>query len=202
MRALLLIDLQNDFCPGGSLPVPQGDEVMEVANNLMPKFSLVVATKDWHPPGHVSFASTHGMKVGEVIEVNGIKQILWPEHCIQGSKGAEFHPNLNAKNISQVIYKGTEPTIDSYSGFFDNARQKKTGLDDFLRSKQVDTLYVMGLATDYCVKYTVLDGLSLGYKVYVIIDGCRGVNVRPQDEELAIKEMQTKGALLIKSGEV
>ncbi|HCO11623.1 MAG TPA: bifunctional nicotinamidase/pyrazinamidase [Desulfonauticus sp.] len=202
MQALLLVDIQNDFCPGGALPVPRGDEVIPVANKLLNKFSLVIATQDWHPKGHISFASTHGKKIGEIIEVEGIKQILWPDHCVQNSWGADFPAKLNREKIDYIVYKGTHPKIDSYSGFFDNARQQKTSLDNYLQEKKVSELYVLGLATDYCVKFTVLDGLSLGYKVYVVVDGCRGVDLNPGDVQKALEEMQGKGARLITSEEI
>ncbi|WP_456325069.1 bifunctional nicotinamidase/pyrazinamidase [Desulfonauticus submarinus] len=197
MKALLLIDIQNDFCQNGALPVPKGDEVVPVANALMNKFNLVVATQDWHPKGHISFASTHNKNPGDIIYINGIMQILWPDHCIQNSKGADFHPHLNRQKITEVVYKGTDPLIDSYSGFFDNAKQKQTKLDDFLKKHNIKKIFLVGLATDYCVKFTALDGVDLGYETYVIIDGCRAVNINPQDEEKAIQEMKARGVKII-----
>ncbi len=210
MKALLLVDLQNDFLPGGALPVPQGDEVIPVANRLMEKFELVIATKDWHPANHQSFAAMHAMrKPGDVIQLHGLSQVLWPIHCVQGSHGAAFAcpegrqaERLNTNKIQQITYKGTHPEVDSYSGFFDNGQRTNTGLDDYLRVKKVEELYIMGLATDYCVKYTTLDALKLSYRCFLITDGCRGVNLQADDSEKAIREMQQKGATLITSDQV
>ncbi|OGT26829.1 MAG: nicotinamidase [Gammaproteobacteria bacterium RIFCSPLOWO2_02_FULL_42_14] len=179
--ALLLIDLQNDFCSGGNLAVPDGDTVIAIANQLMPNFRTIIATQDWHPANHSSF------------------ETLWPVHCVQHSHGAEFHPQLHTKFFTNIIQKGTDPAIDSYSAFYDNAHQKSTGLTDWLREKKIDTLYVMGLATDYCVKFSCLDAIADGFTVYCIEAGCRGVNVKPNDVDQAIQEMKTRGVILIKS---
>lgn len=203
MRALLLIDIQNDFLPTGSLPVREGDQVIAVANTLIGKkgvgkFDYVVATQDWHPKEHLSFAVMHAnRKIGEFIELEGLQQILWPEHCVQNSSGASFADGLNVAGVDKVVQKGTKPSIDSYSGFFDNARRHQTELDQWLRQKNINELVVMGLATDYCVKFTVLDALNLGFKVTVISDGCRGVNIHPQDSEKAFREMESKGAKVL-----
>lgn len=199
MDALLLIDLQNDFCPGGALEVPEGDAVIPVANEWMQRFDLVVATQDWHPADHKSFAANHpGMlRPGQVVQLNGLQQILWPIHCVQNSFGAELVPALNVKGIHHIVYKGTDPEIDSYSGFFDNGKRKATGLGDYLLGKGVRRVWVMGLATDYCVKYTVLDALDLGLETRVVVRGCRGVNLRPGDVDAALQEMQTAGATLV-----
>lgn len=193
MKALVLVDIQNDFVPGGVLPVPQGDEVVAVANHLMKHFDLVVATQDWHPVGHGSFASTHRRAVGETIDFNGLPQILWPDHCVQGTYGAEFAAGLNTEGIHDVIRKGSDMGIDSYSGFFDNGRRKTTGLESLLRNKKVDELYIMGLATDYCVKFTALDAVTCGFKTHLILDGCRGVDLKAGDVKAAIEEMKTAG---------
>lgn len=202
-KALILVDLQNDFCSGGRLAVPRGEEVMPVANRLQPLFDLVIATKDWHPAGHVSFVSTHpGHRVGDLVMVDNIPQELWPDHCIQGSPGAEFHPHLEAHSITKIFLKGTDPLIDSYSTFFDNEHLRSTGLAAYLREQGVEELYVMGLATDYCVKYTCRDAVRLGFKVYVIEDGCRGVELRPGDVAKAFEEMRGEGVGLVKSSEV
>lgn len=195
MRALILVDLQNDFCPGGALEVPQGNEVIPIANTLMEQFDLVVATQDWHPANHGSFAANHPWrKPGQVIELDGLQQILWPIHCVQESFGAQFVKDLDQSSIHQVFVKGTDPMVDSYSGFFDNGQRKATGLGDFLVQRGVNEVYVMGLALDYCVKFTVLDALKLGFETYLIIDGTRAVNLQPDDGEKAIAEMQAKGA--------
>jgi len=203
MEALLLVDLQNDFLPGGALGVPEGDQVIPVANRVQEYFDIVIATADWHPPGHGSFASSHpGCKAGDVIELSGMPQVLWPDHCVQHTEGAEFSPHLNTGKIDKVIYKGMDPEIDSYSGFFDNGRQKATGLETYLRDQKVDTVYVMGLATDYCVKYTALDAVSLGYRTWLIEDGCRGVGVAEGDVERALAEMKAAGVRVVKSGDL
>ena len=203
MEALLLVDLQNDFLPGGALGVPEGDQVIPVANRVQEYFDIVIATADWHPPGHGSFASSHpGCKAGDVIELSGMPQVLWPDHCVQHTEGAEFSPHLNTGKIAKVIYKGMDPEIDSYSGFFDNGRRNATGLETYLRDQKVDTVYVMGLATDYCVKYTALDAVSLGYRTWLIEDGCRGVGVAEGDVERALAEMKAAGVRVVKSGDL
>ncbi|MEZ6190585.1 MAG: bifunctional nicotinamidase/pyrazinamidase [Phycisphaerales bacterium] len=180
MKALLLVDIQNDFTPGspgGALAVPNGDEVIAVANRLMPMYDLVVATQDWHPKGHKSFASEHaGHNVGDIINWGGLDQVLWPDHCVQGTPGAEFCPDLNTQGINEVVRKGTDPDIDSYSGFYDNGHRKATGLTGLLQSRGVTEVDVMGLATDYCVKFTALDAVREGFTTRVILEGCRGVS--------------------------
>lgn len=200
MRALILVDIQNDFIPGGALPTRGGHEIIETVNRLQAHFPLVVATQDWHPRDHGSFASNHpGREPGEVIDLNGLSQVLWPDHCVQDSPGAEFHEDLERARISEVIRKGTDPAIDSYSGFFDNAHRKATGLEQFLRSRDVTEVHVVGLATDYCVKYTVLDALGLGFRTVVVPDACRGVELEQGDIDAAIDEMKKAGADVIDS---
>lgn len=203
MKALLLVDLQNDFCKNGALEVKDGDLVIPVANYLIKKFresnNLIIATKDWHPLTHKSFAVNSNGKIGELGVLNNLPQVWWPVHCVENTLGSEFHPKLDSENIEVTIFKGTDIEIDSYSGFFDNGKLKKTELDKVLKDRKIDTLYILGLATDYCVKFTVLDALDLGYKVYLIEDGCRGVNLNPSDSSNAIKEMKNKGAITIKS---
>lgn len=203
MKALILVDLQNDFCPGGALEVKEGDQVIPVANALMEKFDLVVATQDWHPANHGSFAANHPWrKPGQVIDLHGLPQVLWPIHCVQESFGAEFVQKLNASKINKVFVKGTDPEIDSYSGFFDNGHRKATGLGDFLKAQGVSKVYVLGLATDYCVKFTALDAIELGFETYLVEDGCRGVNLEPDDVDKAIEEMREKGIQILQSTEV
>ncbi len=197
---LLLVDIQNDFLPGGTLAVPCGDSVIEVANRLMPHFDLVVATQDWHPADHGSFAENHaGTKPGDVVELDGVQQHLWPSHCVQGSSGADLAVELEASRIDHIVLKGTERDVDSYSGFFDNRQRHATGLEAYLKGQHVSRVFVMGLATDYCVQFTVLDALQLGFETYVIVDGCRGVNVQSNDVERALQQMQVAGALLVTS---
>lgn len=194
MKALILVDIQNDFLSGGALAVPQGDEVVAVANELMPQYELVIATQDWHPAGHRSFAKMHpGKQAGEVIELAGVKQVLWPEHCVQNSRGAEFAPGLNLAGIRHVVQKGTDPAVDSYSGFFDNARRHATGLEAILRREGVTEVHLLGLATDYCVRATALDAVELGFAATLISRGCRGVELQRGDCERAVEEMRRAG---------
>ncbi|MCR9101843.1 MAG: bifunctional nicotinamidase/pyrazinamidase [bacterium] len=203
MRALICVDIQNDFCPGGSLEVKEGDQVIPVANKLMEHFDLVVATQDWHPANHKSFAAMHPWRYpGDVIDLNGLQQILWPIHCVQGSFGAEFAPGLNTDAFEAVFVKGTDTEIDSYSGFFDNGHRKATGLGDYLKEKGVDEVYILGLALDVCVKFTVLDALGLGFKTYLVEDGCRGVNLNEGDSDKALSEMREKGAIIAQSDQI
>ena len=203
MNALVIVDVQNDFCPGGALPVPEGDQVIPVVNRLASHFDLVVATQDWHPSDHGSFAANHeGRKPGEVIELGGLEQILWPVHCVEHTPGAAFHEDLDQARVAAVFQKGTDPGIDSYSGFFDNAHRKATGLGEWLKQRRVTDLYLCGLATDYCVKFTSLDAVALGFATHVIEDACRGVNLRPGDVVRAVDEMRSQGVLLIQSGNV
>jgi nicotinamidase-related amidase/8-oxo-dGTP pyrophosphatase MutT (NUDIX family) len=203
MKALVLVDLQNDFVPGGALPVPEGDAIVPLINQLQKQFELVVATQDWHPSNHGSFAANHpGKKPGETIQLNGLPQILWPVHCVQNTLGAEFLPALDTGRIDMVFKKGTDSGVDSYSGFFDNGHRKSTGLGDYLKSKNVEELYVVGLATDYCVKFTALDAVQLGFKTFLIQDACRGVNLKPGDTNTAIEEMRRAGVRIMKSSEV
>ena len=194
MKALLLIDIQNDFLPGGALAVRAGHEVVSVANRLMSEYQLVIATQDWHPADHRSFASQHqGKRIGEVIELHGLPQVLWPDHCVQGTRGAQFAPELNQRGIHHVVQKGTDRAIDSYSGFFDNARRKATSLESFLRGRGVDEVHILGLATDYCVKATALDAVSLGFRTVLLTAGCRGVELAGGDGQRAIEEMRAAG---------
>ncbi|MDX1901053.1 MAG: bifunctional nicotinamidase/pyrazinamidase [Gammaproteobacteria bacterium] len=198
--ALLMVDLQNDFCKGGRLAVPDGDAVIPLANQIQQKFECIVATKDWHPASHLSFASNHSnKKPGDSIILSGIDQILWPDHCVQESEGSDFHPQLNTTRVSQIIYKGTHPEIDSYSAFFDNGHLRETVLSEWLLAQHVTDVYVLGLATDYCVKFTCLDAVKLGFNVFIITDACRGVELHPGDCAHALQEMQQANIKLIRS---
>ena len=194
--ALILVDLQNDFCFGGALAVPEGDDVIPIANKLMDIFDIVIATKDWHPKNHVSFAEVYQKKPGEVIVFNGISQILWPTHCVQNTEGSAFVKGWPIDKVDHIIYKGTDIAIDSYSAFFDNGRLKATNLHPLLQKNGISTLYVAGVATEYCVKYSVLDAIQLGYSVRVITDGCKAVNLSPEDESEALLIMKDAGAFL------
>lgn len=198
MKCLLIVDLQNDFCCGGALEVKDSDKIIPIINNLVKKYEdnqdLIVATLDWHPSNHGSFASNSGGNIGELGELNGIAQIWWPNHCIENTFGSELHNNL--KPINNKIYKGRNPKYDSYSGFFDT-NGTPTKLNGLLKSNDIDTIDIVGLATDYCVKFTVIDALKLGYKVNLITSGCRGVNLSPTDSEVAIEDMKRLGAVIV-----
>jgi len=198
MNALILVDIQNDFLPGGALAVSHGDEVIKVANDQQKHFGLIVATQDWHPANHQSFAANHvGKRIGDLISVNGVPQILWPVHCVQNTPGADFATALERELWARVFQKGTDPEVDSYSGFFDNGRLKDTGLGSYLRQQGVDSVFVMGLATDYCVKFTALDAVSLGFRTHLILAGCRGVNLESNDARRAVEEMKAAGVSVI-----
>jgi nicotinamidase/pyrazinamidase len=203
MSALILVDIQNDFLPGGALPVPDGDKVIPIVNKLQSVFEVVVATQDWHPPNHGSFAANHpGKKIYDQIDLNGLPQTLWPVHCVQNTRGAELAPTLNRDRIEKIFQKGTDPGIDSYSGLFDNGHRKSTGLGEWLKSRGVTDVFVCGLATDYCVKFTALDALQFGFKTYLIEDASRGVNLHPNDVSDAIAEMKKSGVAILKSADL
>ncbi|MCY1054369.1 MULTISPECIES: bifunctional nicotinamidase/pyrazinamidase [Nannocystis] len=203
MRALILVDIQNDFLPGGALAVPEGDRVIAVANALMPRFPLVVATQDWHPPDHGSFADNHpGRAPGEVITLAGLQQVLWPTHCVQGTRGAEFAGALAREPVAQIFVKGVDPEVDSYSGFFDNGRRRSTGLGEYLQAHGVREAVVLGLATDYCVKFTALDALSLGLQTTLVEDGSRGVELQPGDVARALAEVRAAGGAVRRSADL
>ena len=200
MKALILVDLQNDFCNFGALAVKGGNDVIPIANQLMEKFELVVATQDWHPADHESFAAVHYFRQpGQVMNLHGLEQVLWPIHCVQGTFGAEFVQELNTNKITKVFPKGTDKTVDSYSGFFDNGKRGDTGLHAYLQEKNVTEVYVMGLALDYCVKFTATDAIELGYKTHLILDGTRAVNLEPNDGEKAVNFLKSLGVTVIES---
>jgi nicotinamidase/pyrazinamidase len=197
MKALIIVDVQNDFLPGGALAVPGGDAIVPVVNRLLPDFPLIVATQDWHPADHGSFAANHpGRQPFEQIDLHGLPQTLWPVHCVQNTGGACFAPGLETRPIHRIFFKGTDARVDSYSGLFDNGRRNSTGLAEYLHTKGVTDVGVCGLATDYCVKFTALDALREGFRVTLIEDACRGVNLRPGDVEKAVEEMRTAGATI------
>jgi len=200
MRALILVDLQNDFCPGGALAVTDGDQVLGVANDMAERFQIVIATQDWHPGDHGSFADNHdGKNVGEFIDLHGLQQILWPVHCVQGSEGAEFVDEFNTAPVTKVFQKGSDPKVDSYSGFYDNDRRNSTGLTEYLLENGVTEVYIMGLATDYCVKFTALDAVDDGFETYLIEDGCRGVELNEGDVAKALETMRSEGVTILQS---
>ena len=203
MRALVLVDLQNDFLPGGALAVREGDRVIPIANRLQHEVDLVVATQDWHPRDHASFASQHaGKRPGELITLEGLPQVLWPDHCVQLTHGAAFASTLDTKRITKIFPKGMDRRVDSYSGFFDNGRRHDTGLADYLRLKGVRELLVCGLATDYCVKWTALDAAELGFDTFVVVDACRGVELNEGDVDDALDELEDAGGELVDSDEL
>ena len=203
MKALILVDLQNDFLPGGALAVPDGDKVIPLANQLQGAFPLVVATQDWHPADHGSFAASHpGKSVFTQTELNGLPQTLWPVHCVQNTPGAELAAALNRKRIDKVFPKGTDAGIDSYSGLFDNGHRKSTGLGEWLKAQGVTEVFVCGLATDYCVKFTALDAAEMGFKTPLIEDASRGVDLRPGEVKHAIEEMKRAGITVVQSAEL
>ncbi len=199
MHALILVDIQNDFLPGGSLEVKDGDQIIPFVNSIMDNFDLVVATLDWHPKDHGSFASNHsGKEIGEVIKLDGLDQILWPDHCIQHTKGAEFSPGLDLYRLQKIFHKGRDAHIDSYSGLYDNGHRKSTGLGEYLLSQQVDEVTCVGLAADYCLKFTALDAVNeFGFKTWVLKEGTRAVNMNPGDFERAIVEMEKSGVKIM-----
>lgn len=177
MKALLLIDIQNDFVPGGALAVPGGADIIPLVNRLQPRFDLVVATQDWHPAGHLSFASSHpGKQVFDRIELYGLAQVLWPDHCVQGTPGAELHPDLDQHRIEAIFRKGMAREIDSYSGFFDNGHRRSTGLADYLRGRGVTEVYLAGLAADYCVFFSAKDARGQGFDTFIIEDATRAIS--------------------------
>ena len=195
--ALLVIDLQNDFCPAGALEVAGGNEIVSDINQEMKKYECVVLTQDWHPKGHSSFAISHeGKNPLDVVKMPYGDQILWPEHCIQGSKGAEFHCELDTDRASAVIRKGSNPLIDSYSAFFENDRRTATGLDGYFKTLGIEKIYLVGLATDFCVNYSAQDAAKLGYKVSVFEEMCRAIDLNGS-LELARTEMRDCGVELI-----
>lgn len=201
--ALVMVDVQKDFCEGGSLAVPDADRIVPLVNDLQACFEVVIATKDWHPKDHMSFASLYpGRNVGDVVEMNQLQQVLWPDHCVQDSAGAEFHPDLHTDKIQKCFYKGIDKTIDSYSAFFDNAHQRSTGLADYLLAQHVSDVYILGLATDYCVKFSCIDAVRSGFKTYMIEDACRGVNLNPTDTRDAIQTLQEMGVIVVQAKDI
>jgi nicotinamidase/pyrazinamidase len=205
MKTLLIVDVQNDFCPGGALAVPEGDAVVPVINALTGSgfFDLIVATQDWHPRDHFSFASQHeGKQPGDVIELGGKPQVLWPDHCVQSTPGAKLRADLVTDKIARIFQKGQNRLVDSYSGFYDNDHQSSTGLGEFLQSQNAREVYVCGLATDYCVKYSAQDAQSLGFKTFLIEDASRGVNLTAGDVQNAIDAMRAAGVQIVQSAEL
>lgn len=201
--ALLIIDVQNDFCPGGSLAVPGGDEVIPVINRISGLFPHVVATKDWHPGDHVSFASAHpGKEPMDTLEYNGMTQMLWPDHCVKGSPGAEFHPDLDVRPVNIVLHKGAKTHLDSYSAFFENDKTTGTGLESYLRGLGFSRVVIVGLAEDVCVFFTATDAARLGFSTSVVTDATRGVDAPEGSVDAARDSMQSSGVRFVSSGDL
>lgn len=201
--AFIAVDIQNDFCPGGALAVPDGDAVVPIINKLAEGFALCVATQDWHPRGHLSFASAHpGAKAYDVAVVAGRDATLWPDHCVQGTAGADFKAELNLEPYRLILRKGFRPHLDSYSAFFENDGTTPTGLDGYLRALGASTVVIAGLALDYCVHYSALDAAKLGYRVYVVRDATRAVGSPSGSVERSLAELAVRGVAIIASGEV
>ena len=200
--ALLVIDVQNDFIPGGQLAVPEGDQIVPLINRLGGLFKQVVIAQDWHPSGHASFASSHpGHQPYEVIQLPYGEQVLWPEHCVQGTAGAEFHPELNLPHAQLIIRKGCNPDIDSYSAFLEADRCTTTGLAGYLKERGIDTVYMVGLALDFCVMFSALDARAAGFNAFVVLDACRAID-RDGSLAAAMERMQTAGVGLIQSNQL
>lgn len=198
MNVFLIVDIQNDFLPGGSLAVKNGDRIIPLINRLQEKFNLVVATQDWHPKDHKSFASNHPGKVPfDRITLGGLNQVLWPDHCVQGSKGAAFSEEFNTNRVEAIFRKGMDPEIDSYSAFYDNGHKKSTGLADYLRGRNTDKIYMAGLARDYCVYYSVKDALREGFNIAVIEDASMPIDFNESEEKM--NEIRQLGAEIIHS---
>lgn len=198
--ALLLVDVQHDFLPGGALAVPQGDEILPVIASIQSQFDHLVATQDWHPADHGSFAANHpGTQPGQQIDLEGLPQILWPIHCVQGTSGADFPRSLDRSKWKAVFQKGKNSKVDSYSGFFDNARRGDTGLGDYLKQQGIRRVFVAGLALDYCVKFTAMDAKSLGFETFLLTDATRAVNLQPEDGQRALEEMKAAGITCLES---
>lgn len=201
MNVLIIVDIQNDFIPGGALEVPDGDKIIPIVNKLQQHFELVVATQDWHPENHKSFASNHEEKnVFDKIKLHELEQVLWPDHCIQGSVGANFHPDLHMKRVEAIFRKGMDPEIDSYSGFYDNGHLKSTGLTGYLQERQVTKIYICGLAADYCVYFTAKDALKEHFETYLIEDATRPID--PEGFEKAKNQILSLGGHIIQSGKI
>lgn len=202
MKALLIVDIQNDFCPGGALAVPDGDTIIPVVNKLIDHFDVIIQTQDWHPENHSSFASSHvGKDPFDTVEMDYGTQVLWPDHCVQGSEGAEFHEDLNTLKSQVVIRKGFRKAIDSYSTFFENDQKTATGLKGYLKQRGVTDLFTVGLATDFCVKWSILDGIDEGFNMHIVEDAVKGIDLNGSLDE-AWDEMKKKGVKITQSKDI
>lgn len=202
MKALLIVDVQNDFCPGGALGVANGDQIIPIINKLGTAFNHLILTQDWHPKKHHSFASVYeGKQPYEAVEMPYGEQVLWPDHCVQGTAGAAFHPNLKTEKAQLILRKGFQEQIDSYSAFYENDQKTPTGLSGYLKTRGIDELFVCGLATDFCVKWSVLDGIAEGFKVTVVEDAVAGIDLNDSVVQ-AWQEMESAGAKKMSSTEI
>jgi nicotinamidase/pyrazinamidase len=194
---LVIVDVQNDFCPGGALAVPQGDEIVSAVNRLAAEFVHVILTQDWHPRGHASFASSHpGKQPFDTIDLSYGQQILWPDHCVQGTRGAAFHPDLDVPHAELMLRKGFRTAIDSYSAFFENDHRTPTGLVGYLKERSFERVTLCGLATDFCVFYSAIDGRQIGFEVTVVTDACRGIDI-DGSVATAVRSMKGAGVILV-----
>ena len=202
-KAIIVIDIQNDFCPGGALPVKEGDRIVPVINAVMRNFDIVIGTQDWHPRNQVSFASNHkGKNVYDQVDINGIAQTLWPAHCVQGSHGAEFHKDLDTARFNLIVRKGTNPGIDSYSAFVENDKKTETGLHGYLEALKIKDVYLCGLATDYCVYFSAMDAVKYGFNTSVILDACRGIDVPEGNINKCVRDMKSAGIRIVNAGDL
>lgn len=200
MKALIIADIQYDFLPNGTLAVPEADAIIPVLNKLEQYFELVVALQDWHPANHKSFASNHaGKKPFDIIDLHGLQQKLWPDHCVQGTAGAAFSDKLTMNRVEAIFRKGMDPEVDSYSGFYDNGHRKSTGLAGYLREKKVDEVYLTGLAGDFCVFFSAIDSLNEGFSTVIVEDAVKSIST--EDFKKAIQHFISKGGRLVQSGE-
>jgi nicotinamidase/pyrazinamidase len=200
---LLVVDVQVDFCPGGNLSVPDGDKVVPVINRLNQAFQRIVATQDWHPQNHVSFASNHpGSDPFDIIRGKEGEQILWPDHCVPGTPGAEFHPQLDTLCFDLIVRKGTDPALDSYSAFFENDHKTPTGLHFYLEGLKVKSVYLVGLALDVCVYFSAIDALKLDFHTVLVEDACRGIDSPPGSQKARMEEMRKSGVHILKAADV
>lgn len=198
-KALIIVDVQNDFCEGGALEVPGANSIIPYINLLTEKnvYDEIVLTQDWHPANHKSFASNNGRKVGETINLNGVSQFMWPDHCVQETFGAKFHKDLNREKVTHIIQKGKNPDIDSYSGFQDNNHFMKTGLEDYLKQHDIQLVEIAGLALDYCVKFTAIDAANAGFITCLHFNGTKAVNAKPDSAKNTIYELIEKGVTVL-----
>ncbi len=202
-KVLIIVDVQNDFCPGGALPVNDGDKIIPVINRIIDKFDIIIGTQDWHPQDQISFASNHkGKSPYEQIDLDGVVQTLWPDHCVQDTPGSDFHKALHTVKLNIILRKGTNPKIDSYSAFLENDKKTETGLHGYIKALNIIEVYICGLATDYCVYYTARDSVNYGFSTHVIIDASAGIDLPAGNINAVIGDMKKNGIKIINSNEL